>query len=266
MSHFTPLARITGPEARVIDGFLGGEDADSLGAAHPDAVSGKQRFVFVHALVERLAEPLHVLFELVVSLVLQAADAERVRGEPRAAILLKDFQDLFPLAQAVKQRRQRADVERMRPQPEQVAGDALQFGEDRSNHARPQRRFRAQQFFDRLAIAQAVRNRRDVVHAVHVRRELLIAAVLGDFLDAAVQVADHAFRADDFFAVQAQFHAQHAVRGRVLRPHVEDDFVRAEYGGLGVRGKRNALVGHFYCPLSIPRFSRTQAVSCVRMS
>ena len=130
-----------------------------------------------------------------------------------------------------------------------------------------ERRFRSQQLFDRLAVAQAVGNRRDVIHAVHVRRELLIAAVLGNFLDAAVQVADHALRADHLFAVQAQLHAQHAVRGRVLRPHVQDNFVRPEHGVTRHAWQTGCVRRPFvYCPLSMPRFSRTQAVSCVRMS
>ena len=189
-----------------------------------------------------------------------------MRGEPRAAIFFENLQDLFPLAQAVKQRRQGANVERMRPQPEQMARNPLQLRKDRSNHPRAKRRLRSQQLFDRLAVAQAVRNGRDVIHTVHVGRELRVGAVLGDFLYTTMQVADHALRANHFFAIQAQLHAQHAVRRRVLRPHVEDDFVRPEHCRLGMRGKRYALVSHFYCPLSIPRFSRTQAVSCVKMS
>jgi hypothetical protein len=58
----------------------------------------------------------------------------------------------------------------------------------------------------------------------------------------------------------------------MLRPHVEDNFVRAQHGG----GDFGCLVvRHFdfarssqlaYCPLSIPRFSRTQSVSCFKMS
>ena len=65
-------------------------------------------------LVEILAEALDIFLQLVVSLILQAADAERVRGQPRAAIFLENFQDLFALAQAIEQRRQRANIKRMR--------------------------------------------------------------------------------------------------------------------------------------------------------
>ena len=167
---------------------------------------------------------LHVLLEAVVGLVLQAADAEGVRGEPRAAVLLEDLEDFFALAQAVEHRRDGADIERVGAQPQQVAGDAVQFGEDHAHGLRARRRFHVQQLLDRQAVAQAVRDRGHVVHAVHVGVELRVGAVLGDLLHAAVQVADHALGAQDLFAVQLEDHAQHAVRGGVLRAHVEDQF------------------------------------------
>ena len=178
---------------------------------------------------------------------------------------------------AVKKRRQRADIQRVRPQPQQVAGDPLQLRQNRAHHTRARRRFGAQQFFHRLAVAQPVRNRRHVIHAVHVRRKLLVAAMLRDFLHAAMQVADDALRPDHALAIQFQLHAQHAVRRRMLRPHVQNDFVRAQHRGVDAIHRRNrfyrVLVAHSlvaglrcYCPLSIPRFSRTQSVSCFKMS
>ena len=77
-------------------------------------------------------------------------------------------------------------------------------------------------FLDRQAVAQAVGDRGHVIHAVHVRRELLIGAVFADLLHAAMQIADDALGAVDLLAVQLQDHAQHAVSGRVLRTHVDD--------------------------------------------
>ena len=72
----------------------------------------------------------HLLLEPVVGLVEQAADAEGVRGQPRAAVLLEDLERLFALAQAVEHRRDGADIERVRAQPQQVAGDAVQLREN----------------------------------------------------------------------------------------------------------------------------------------
>src|ERR1035438_4778718 len=88
------------------------------------------RSELVHFRREHLAEFLDVPLEAFVSFVLQTADAEGMGGEPRAAILLENLQRLFPLAEAVKHRRDGADIERVGAQPQQVAGDPVQFGED----------------------------------------------------------------------------------------------------------------------------------------
>ena len=42
----------------------------------------------------------------------------------------KIFRIFFAIAEAVEQRRHRADVERVRAQPNLMAGDAAQFGQD----------------------------------------------------------------------------------------------------------------------------------------
>ena len=99
------------------DAILGIENADALGALHPDAVGGQQLFVFIELGQEIVAELLHVLLEAFVGLVNAAADAERVRRQARATVLLEDLQDLFAIAEAVEQRRDRADIERVRAQP-----------------------------------------------------------------------------------------------------------------------------------------------------
>ena len=108
------------------------------------------------------------------------------------------------------------------------------------------RSFHVQQLLDRFAVAQAVRDRRHVVHAIHVGIEHGVGAVLGDLLHAAMQVADHAFGAQNFFAVQLQDDAQHAVRGRVLRAHVDDELVGIEKGLLVLfQFEVGSPVGHF---------------------
>ena len=78
-----------------------------------------------------------------------------------------------------------------------------------------------------------------------------------------------------------QLDAQNPVCGRMLRPHVDDEFVGVEKSGflhdLLVRSQylRLARTCHSslvsspllsYCPLSIPRLAFTQASSCFRMS
>ena len=174
------------------------------------------------------------MLESVVRLVLQSANAKRVRRQPRAAIFFENFQNFFALAKTIKNRSQRANIQRMRSQPHQMRRDALQLRENCANHARPRRRFHAHQFFNRLAVSQSIRDRGHIIHAVHIRSELLVRAVLGDFFYAAMQISDDAFRADNFFAVELQLHAQHAVRGRMLRTHIDDYLVRAKNSRLDV--------------------------------
>ena len=48
-----------------------------------------------------------------------------------------------------------------------------------------------------------------------------VHAVLGDLLHAAVQIADVAIEIDNGLAVELENHAQHTVRRRVLRAHVQ---------------------------------------------
>ena len=228
------------------------QNPDVAHAVHPDAVGRQQLFILVGLGQEDVAEVEDVLFEAVVGFVQQPADAERVRGQARAAVFLEDVQRQLAFPHAVEQRRDGADVEGVRAQPDEVAGDAVQFGENDADRLRARRRLDAEQFFDRQAVAEAVGDRGDVVHAVHVGGELLIGPVLAEFFNAAVQVADHAVRAEDLFAVELQDYAQHAVRGGVLRPHVQDEFGGIEEGlrpSLIVRSRSPGSPEPSGCPL-----------------
>src|SRR5215831_2487528 len=148
-----------------------------------------------------------------------------------------------------------------------MAGDALELGQDRSNHACAGRSFRHQQFFDGLAVAQTVADGRHVIHAINVRCELLIRAMLGNFLHAPVQVPNHTLGADDALAIELQFDAQHAVRGRMLRSHVQDEFVRTEQPLLLRSSISNGFLTYArYFLLAIPMFSCTPTLSYSEMS
>ncbi len=256
---------------------IGARDyADILGSLQPDAVGGKQRFVFVDLGREEGQEIRYVFFEAGVSLVLAAADAKGMRGQARAAVPFENLQDFLPVAEGVEQRRHGSDVERVRAQPKLVAGNTIQFSQDHANVLRARWRFHVHQFLDRFAVAQPIRHGGTIVHPVDVGIEHRVGAVLGDFFHAAVQVSDDALCAENFFAVELQDDAQHAVRRRMLRSHVDDEFVRIEVRLLGSFevevGKRvgrdvvrAVVLAIAHCPLSIPRLICTHSWSCCRM-
>ena len=207
------------------DAILGGDRADVLRALHPDAIGGEQLLVLVDFGRDEGQELLDVFFEAFVGFVQTAADAERVRGQARAAVLLENLQDLFAIAEGVEKRRHRADVERVRAQPKLVAGETVEFRQDDADVVSAGRRFDVEQLLDCFAVSEAVRDRGDVVHAVDVRIEHRVGAMFGDLFHAAVQVADDALEAHNLLAVESQDHAQHAVSGGMLRTHIDDEFV-----------------------------------------
>ena len=168
----------------------------------------------------------------------QAADPHRVVGQPRAAELLEQIENQLALAERVEEHRHRADVHRVRADPQAVAGDPLQLAEDRAHVARAPRHLDRHQLLDGLAVADVVGRRRDVVHPVGQQDDLRPVAVLAQLLDAAVQVADDDVGVDDLLAVEAQHHAQHAVRARMLRAHVDHQLVGVEHRAVNVVGCR----------------------------
>src|SRR5882724_10390559 len=149
-------------------------------------------------------------------------------AQTRATILLKNYQKFFALAETVEKRSARGMVQGMSAEPQEMAGDSLEFRQDCSNHARARWSFRHEQFFHRFAISQAAADGSDVVHTVDIGSELLVGAVFRDFLDTAVEIADDALRADNALAVELQLDAQNAVGRRMLRSHVDDEFIRAQ--------------------------------------
>src|SRR6202051_4611081 len=102
--------------------------------------------------------------------------------------------------------------------------------------------------------------------------------MFANLLEAAGQAPDNTLEAKNFFPVQPQDHAQHAVGGRMLRAHIDDKLVGIKKRLLGsfkverreraVPVRHSILTGNLtllYCPLSIPRLICTHSLSCCRM-
>ncbi len=89
-------------------------------------------------------------------------------------------------------------------------------------HLRPPWNLDAHQLLDGQSIAQVVAHGRDIIHAIGVGGEILVTDRLALLLEAGVEITDVGIRRHDRLAVQFHDHAQDAMGGWVLRPHVED--------------------------------------------
>jgi hypothetical protein len=138
---------------------------------------------------------------------------------------LQQVQDLLALAEAGRHPGERAELHAAGGQADQVRADPVELHEQHAGLLRAARGLHAEQLLHREAVADLVEDRGQVVHARHVRDALGPGAVLAVLLDAGVQVPDHRAGLLDGLALELQHQAQHAVRGRVLWTHVDDDAV-----------------------------------------
>ena len=75
---------------------------------------------------------------------------------------------VFTFAEGVEKHRHRANVKRMRTEPEQVVEHTGDFVEQHADVLRAQRHFNADQFFNRHHIGVLVDHHRHVVETIHV--------------------------------------------------------------------------------------------------
>src|SRR5581483_7771160 len=117
------------------------------------------------------------------------------------------------------------------------------------------------------------------------RIEHRVGTVLGNLLDAAMQVSDDALKPKNLLTVEPQDDAQNAMGRRMLRPHIDDQLVRIEkrlLGSVEIKRRECFRIGHLgcwccyvnlcvpcgersHCPLSIPRLICTHSLSCCRI-
>ncbi len=152
----------------------------------------------------------------------EAADADVAGHHALAGDGLKEAENVFALAEGVKEDGERANVHGVRAQPDQVGVEAAELGKQNAQPLGLGGNLQAEQLFHGQAVTKIVGQRVKIVDAVGERNHLLVELGLAGLLDAGVQVADLGIDADNDFAVDLQHQAQNAVGGRVLRAHVND--------------------------------------------
>jgi hypothetical protein len=142
---------------------------------------------------------------------------------PQAGDHLEHVEDQLALAEGVRHRGERTELEPAGREGDQVAADPVQLHAEHPDHLGARRRLDAEQLLDAQAVGRLVEDRRQVVHARHEGDALHPVAVLEVLLDAGVQVADDGAALGDGLALELHHQPEHAVGGRVLRTHVHDD-------------------------------------------
>jgi hypothetical protein len=193
-----------GADATALDRLFLGEHADTLGAALPHVVVGQQVLEHVDALGEPIEERLDRLMEPHRQVLAQAADPQVAGEQAEAGDQLVDVEEQLALLQAVQQDGDGADFHPVRAEPDQVAGEPVQLGEEHADVGHPLRHLRleAEQLLDGEDVAERVRLRPQVVHALDERDHLLPLLRLGGLLDAGVEIADGRQSGDDALAVE----------------------------------------------------------------
>ena len=123
---------------------------------------------------------------------------------------------------------------------------------------RAQRHFEAEQLLDREHVAVLHAHRRAIIEPVEIGQSLEVGLVLAELLGAAVEQADMRIDPLDDLAVELEHQAQHAVRGRMLRPEID-----RVVGDLAVRG---AGAGHRGFGLDLVRGCRIASCRALRLA
>ena len=206
-------------------------------AAHPpdeDLVLVEQALAGLDLLgraAHPVAEPAH---EVVVEVAVDAADAEVVEEHPLAGQRGEHLDDLVPLDERPQDRRQAAEIERHPAQEQGVAGDPVELRGEHPDVLGAARDLDVEQLLEAQDRAPLVEQRADVFERVDLADDLVVVGVLGELLDAAVEVAEDRVEVDDVLALDLEHHPEHAVRRRMLGPHVEEHLAVAERVELGL--------------------------------
>ena len=137
---------------------------------------------------------------------------------------------IFRLAKGIHERR--ATAAAVLHEETGEAGVVEQPGElglDDAHILRPLGHGQAGELFDRNGVGPVVRHRAQVIEPVRIGHRSKVRRVLAEFFVVAVEVAEDRLEFHDPLAVERDDHAEHAVRGRVVRPHRDLEQVTVEF-------------------------------------
>ncbi len=220
-SHGLPVARRSGPVTPRSSRVCSSTIPTSLQALEEDLVLVEQRLVLVEPRGQQRDELARLLLPARRDVLDHAADLDVARVEALAGRVLEEVEHVVALAAAPPEHRHRAQVERRRGEPEQVARDPVELEVDDAQVLRARRHVHVEQALDRHAVGHRVEVVREVVHPLDERDDLPVRLVLARLLDARVDVADDRLHREDVLALERQEQPQHPVRRRVVRTHVD---------------------------------------------
>ena len=103
-----------------------------------------------------------------------------------------------------------------------MGSDSCQLCQQDAHHLSPRWDIKLDQRFNRQAIAEIVAQVVQVVHAVGHDQGFFIRFSFHILFNARMKEADVWYTVDDDLTVQLEKQPQHAVRARMLRPHIQD--------------------------------------------
>ena len=203
--------------------LLGRERADVDRPILEDRIGLQQSAKFAQASGELLDQRVEVGDVAVGQIAVETADADVVRVHPRAAGSLLEIQDVLAQIEAVKEDRDRTEVDAVRPQPNAVRGDPRQLALEHPNDLRARRDAvgEPEQLLDGERVAERVRRRSEIVHPLDDRLRLRPEEAFGALLDSGVEITDLRIGLNDVLAIDLEYDLQNSVRRWVLRAHRE---------------------------------------------
>ena len=160
---------------------------------------------------------------------LHAANHIVVLNQPPPGGILEYVENHLTLAETIEERRKRTHVHGQTGIKEEVGIDSLQFVHYRADIPSTFGNLDACRLLDAYTQGMAALVGAQVVQTVGQRQCLRISQALVHLLDAPVDISQYGVYLLDRLAVQRRTHAQHAMRGRMLRADVHDEVIRVEH-------------------------------------